>query len=218
MSDIREVSDEWARTVETWRIYSSEVEASLSKKSQQYEGLSDNFDKLYENFQKLNANYQELANAHRALIKEKSIELRDKIDYATQLQHANKELAETQRTNVMNYAEKKVFAAYSRELRNASGMNPVFEPLLYAGDKGAWIRERVRMAALRVYNAGGDIRSAADAAVAEMRVHVKVMVPSESRRAQIEKEKVNVLLDTIEVPDGVDPTTMLRQCMDLHPC
>jgi hypothetical protein len=218
MSDIRDVSDEWARTVETWRVYSSQVENELNNKSRQYENLGSDFDKLYENFKKLHANYTELVEAHRALIQENVNESRDKLDFKAQLRDAKKELAEIERTNVMNYAEKKVFAAYSRELRNASGMNPVFEPLLYAGDKGAWIRERVRMAALRVYNAGGDIRAAADAAVAEMRVHVKVMVPSEGRRAQIEKEKVSVLLDNIEVPDGVDPTTMFRQCMALHPC
>ena len=210
-AEITEISNMWENTCLKWKARAEKTEKSLEFKSKQYDELSANFDKLYQD-------YKELRDAQIALINEKSYEVRDRTSYQIQLAKAERALVESQRTNAMNYAEKKVFAAYSRELRNASSMNPVFEPLLYAGDKGAWIRERVRMAALRVYNAGGDIHDAADAAIAEMRVHVKVMVPSESRRAQIEKEKIEVVLKNVDMPEGTDPSTMLRQCDDLHPC
>ena len=123
-------------------------------------------------------------------------------------------------TNAMNYAEKKAYAAYARDVRNASHLSPVFEPLLYSGDKGSWIRERIRETAKRVFNAGGDIGACANAAIKEMYRHVQFQPPSPERAQEIVAqrwEEVSKAFSGKDVDEDICADTLASQCKEIRP-
>lgn len=126
------------------------------------------------------------------------------------------ELNDAKIDNVMNYAEKKAMTAYAIEIRNASGISPVFDPLLYSGERGVWIRSRIRAAGIRVYNAGGDLRAIGNAAVREMREHTQFVSPDSQRMLEIEQERLFIAGQT-NAPSKPTVADLQQNCLDVRP-
>lgn len=132
------------------------------------------------------------------------------------LENAEERIRELERTNAMNYAEKKVFMQYGRDVRNASDITPVFDPILYAGSQGNWIRERIREVAGRVYDVGGSIQDGARAAVREMHAHVPFMPMSPERHEQIDDERWETVVRVLKPSPDANPTELLNNCPDIN--
>jgi hypothetical protein len=203
--------DEYGEVVNAWQRHAGALEQKAVK-------TQGDLDALWAASQELLAQFQKLAVAHRDLLHRNAINARDKGDAEDKLRAANHALKEAQRDNAMNYAEKKVYAAFAREMRNVSGVTPVFEPLLYSGDRGNWIRERIRLAAVRVFNAGGSIHNSAEAAIREMHQHVQFVSPSSERLDQIDLERAEIVVKvTGEQPGNMDVSELAQKCPDVRP-
>ena len=126
------------------------------------------------------------------------------------------ELKTIERTNAINYAEKKAYMSYSRSVRLASDLMPAFEPVLYNGDQGIWIRERLRSVAGKVYDVGGSIDDGARAATRELWSHVQKppLERSVERAAQIDGEVSEVIKNRFGVE--VDPGRLTPEDWALH--
>jgi hypothetical protein len=219
--------DNWADVLASWKNKAQQLDVQLKAEQAKNAHLRGQIDIANNEIAKGNALIEKQANRINECINEINgyVERLDRLIPAKSradldLLLARNDLKVMTETNAMNYAEKKAYAAYARDVRNASQLSPVFEPLLYSGDKGSWIRERIRETAKRVFNAGGDIGACANAAIQEMYRHIQFQPPSPERAQEIAVqrwEEVSKSLAGKDVDEDICSDTLAKHCKEIRP-
>lgn len=119
----------------------------------------------------------------------------------------------------VNYGEKKALYDYARKLRIFAENATPIDPILHMGNQGNFIREKMRDAGKKVYDAGGDVHAVARAVTAEMWRNLPFEAPSPERLEVVNAARREVLAANPAPDDGQQYSLdeQIKRCPNLAP-
>lgn len=203
VADLSALLAQHKSAIAKWKVYSNDLNDDLALKTSQCNSLAS----------EVNALRARLASSESELA---SLQMKNR-----QLEHERDEMV---LANMQNYTEKKIFMTYAQFLREATNIVPSIDPVFYNGDKGIWIRERVREVVKKVYDVGGSLDDAVKAGFREFLEYTTLPVPGKDRATSNMRERwALVASKTGHTPkSAAGPVTeeekeLLKNCKDLEP-